>query len=155
MEYIQVNADDDERIEIVYGILKACGWNMAKKFLFHWIPPYSRKRISRDVKTKMVFLVWDESIKAYTSTFQMFINADGNLYTRKIATLPQYEGRGIGKKNLMYMEGYARKMGCPKICLDVYAKSRNAVKFYLHNGFVEVGRKHSIRFEEIVMEKQI
>ena len=155
MEYIRVRSEDKERIDVVYSILKTCGWNMAKKFLFHWIPPYSRRRIRRDTQTKDVMLVWDDSLMAYTSTFQMFINADGNLYTRKIATLPKYEGRGIGKSNLVYMENYAREIGCPKICLDVYAKSTNAINFYLHNGFVVVGRKRSIRFEELVMEKQI
>lgn len=155
MEYIRVESVDKERIDVVYSILKACGWNMAKKFLFHWIPPYSRRRIRRDIQTRNVMLVWDDSLMAYTSTFQMFVNADGNLYTRKIATLPKYEGRGIGKSNLVYMENYARKIGCPKICLDVYEKSINAINFYLHNGFVVIEKKRSIRFTELVMEKQI
>lgn len=155
MEYVRVTADDSERVKVVHNILKVCGWNMAKQYLFHWLPPYSCRRIRKDARQKNVFLVWDESLMTYTSTFQMYIADDGNLYSRKIATLPKYEGRGIGKSNLAYIEQFARKKGCPKICLDVYVKSKTAVKFYLNNGFKITGKKHSVRFEEFVMEKQI
>mgnify|MGYP003296357434 CR=1 FL=1 len=85
----------------------------------------------------------------------MYKTLDGNLYVRKIATLPKYEGKGIGKRNLSYMEQYAKDMNCPKICLDVYEKSKGAIAFYQHFGFKTVGTKRSIRFKEIVMEKKI
>lgn len=155
MEYIFVEASDKERIQIVYTILKKCGWKMAKQFLFHWIPPYSKKAIRSDCKTKQVVLVWDEKLQAYTSTFQMYISEGDCLFFRKIATLPEYEGRGIGRSNLRYIEDYARERGCSKLCLDVYVKSKAAVDFYLHNGFTITGTKRSIRFKEYLMEKAL
>lgn len=154
-KYIIVKSADAEYIDVIFKILRKCGYNMAKKFLFHWIPPYSKRKIQQDCEQKVVVLVRDEMQNAFTSTFQMYVNREGNLYVRKIATAPEYEGRGIGRRNMQYMETYARQHGCPKICLDVYSKSKGALSFYLHNGFKEVGTKRSIRFKEIIMEKNI
>lgn len=69
----------------------------------------------------------------------MYKNSDSSLYIRKIATLPQYEGKGIGKRNLLYIEQFAIKNGCSRICLDVYIKSKGAISFYSHLGFKEIG----------------
>lgn len=154
-QYIIVKSTDTEYIDRVFRILRKCGYNMVKKFLFHWIPSYSRKKIRRDCERYVVVLVHDENFDDYTSTFQMYVNKEGNLYVRKIATLPKYEGKGIGRNNLRYMESFAQQQGCPKICLDVYVRSKGAIGFYRHNGFYEVGTKRSIRFKELVMEKRI
>lgn len=81
---------------MIFRILRKCGYNMAKKFLFHWIPSYSRRKIRRDCEQKVVVLVRDEVLNTFTSTFQMYVNGEGNPYVRKIATAPEYEGRGIG-----------------------------------------------------------
>lgn len=126
-----------------------------KKRLFHWIPSYSKRNIRKDCKNKTVVLVWNEELNDYTSTFQMYKKSGTSLYIRKIATLPKYEGKGIGKRNLLYMEQFAINNGCTKICLDVYIKSKGAISFYLHFGFKEVGIKRSIRFKELIMEKQL
>ena len=151
--YITVKSSDKASVDAIFRILRKCGYNMAKKGLFHWIPSYSRRAIRKDCDNKTVVLVWDDALNSYSSTFQMYVNAEGNLYVRKIATLPQFEGRGIGKKNLKYLEQFGKDNGCPKMCLDVYAKSKVAVGFYMHNGFVEVGSKRSVRYKELVLEK--
>ena len=67
----------------------------------------------------------------------------------------KYEGKGIGKRNLLYIEQFAIKNGCSRICLDVYIKSKGAISFYSHLGFKEVGTKRSIRFKELIMKKQL
>ena len=154
-EYIFVKSTDKEYIDEIYGILFKCGWNMARKMLFHWIKPYSKTCIKEDCKTKLVVLARDSVSGEFNSTFQMFLNDEGNLYVRKIATLPSYEGKGIGKKNMQYIEDYARKKGCHKICLDVYKKSMRAVEFYKRNGFVITGETKARFFSEFIMEKSI
>ena len=154
-KHIVVNGNDTEYINVIYSILRKCGINMAFKGLFHWIPFYSKRAIKKDCENKVVILVWNEELNDYTSTFQMYKTNEGNLYIRKIATLPQYEGKGIGKRNLLYMEQYAVKNECPKILRDVYNKSKRAIAFYLHFGFQVIGIKHSIRFKELIMEKLI
>lgn len=155
VEYIFVKTSDKELINAVYRILLRCGFNMAKKFLFHWIPPYSKRAIRRDCGTKQVVIVKDSQRQEYTSTFQMHLAGGKCLYTSKIATDPKFEGRGIGKANMLYIESFAKDNGCENIRLEVYVKSSRAVQFYERNGFSIVGTKRSIRFKEYIMDKKL
>lgn len=152
--YIDVRSYDTSHINTIYNILKCCSINLAKKLLFHWIPFYSRKAIRKDCNCNKVILVYNSDINDFTSTFQMSIKGT-DLYVKKIATLPKYEGLGIGRKNLLYMEEYGRGNKCNKICLEVYIRSKSAINFYLRNGYIVVGTKHSIRFRELLMEKEL
>ena len=154
-EYIYVKSTDEGYINEIYKILLRCGLNMLKQGLFHWLKPYPKSAIKHDCNTKQVVLVKDLETGIFTSTFQMFINEDNNLYVRKIATSPHVEGKGLGKKNMRYMETYAKGHGCSKICLDVYKKSTRAVNFYKKNGFKIVGERRARFFSEYVMEKII
>lgn len=154
-EYIVVKPTDGNYINEIYKILFLCGLNMAKQFLFHWIKPYSKAAIKKDCETKTVIIVKDKSTGIYTSTFQMYVNDDGNLYVRKIATRPDHEGKGIGKRNMQYMVAYAKDKGCSKVCLDVYKKSPRAVGFYKKFGFVVTGETTSRFFSEYIMEKTV
>ena len=100
--FIIVDSQNSEYIGIIFHILRKCGYNMAlTKRLFHWIPSYSKRNIRRDCQPKTVVLVWNEELNDYTSTFQMYKNSDSSLYIRKIATLPQYEGKGIEVREMI------------------------------------------------------
>ena len=155
-EYIFVKSSDKDLVNEIYWILFRCGIKMAKQFLFHWIPPYSKRAIRRDCESKYVVLVKDNATGEYTSTFQMIVQQNCNsLYVGKIATDPKFEGKGIGKANMQYMENFAKKIGCGCVKLDVYVKSKHAVKFYERNGFEIVGTRRSIRFKELIMQKQL
>ncbi len=152
-QYIIVQAPDKEYVDAVHRILKRSGIALAKKGYFHWIPFYSRRAIRRDCADKQVVLVKDLATGSYTSTFQVYKTADGNLYLRKLATDPAFEGRGIARSNFEYVEAFAREKGCPKICLDVYIRSQKVISFYERMGFVVTGTRRSIRFKELIMEK--
>lgn len=154
-EYIFVKSTDKEYVNEIYKILFRCGLHMLKQGMFHWVKPYSKLAIKLDCETKLVFLVKDKNTGKYTSTFQMYVNEDNSLYVRKIATRPNVEGKGIGKKNMQYMEEYAKKCGCYKLCLDVYKKSCRAINFYQKNGFKIVGERKARFFSEFVMEKVV
>lgn len=155
VEYIFVKSSDKELVNAIYRILFRCGIKMAKQFLFHWIPPYSKRAIRNACESKYVVIVKDNVLKEFTSTFQMSVQEDKSLYVGKIATDPKFEGKGVGKTNMLFMEQFAKEKGCFSIKLDVYVKSKHAVTFYERNGFQTVGTKRSIRFKELVMQKEI
>lgn len=154
-EYIIVKPSDEQYINEIYKILFRCGIHMVKQGLFHWLKPYPKSAIKNDCETKTVVLVKDQSTGVFTSTFQMYVNGEGNLFVRKIATRPDHEGRGIGKRNMQYMVDYAKEKECPKVCLDVYKKSPRAVGFYKKFGFVVTGETKARFFSEYVMEKVV
>lgn len=154
-EFIIVRPDDEQYVNEIYNILFRCGMHMVKQGMFHWLKPYPKSAIKNDCDTKTVVLVKDQESGVYTSTFQMYINDEGNLFVRKIATRPDHEGRGIGKRNMQYMEDYAKEKGCPKVCLDVYKKSQRAIGLYKKHGFVITGETKANFFSEYLMEKEV
>lgn len=154
-EFITVNSADKQYIIQIYKILLYCGLNMAKHGLFHWLKPYSKHKLRNDCNTNTVVLVKDITSGEYSSTFQMLVNEDGNLCVRKIATRPDFEGKGIGRKNMKYIEAYAKKKDCHYISLDVYKKSTRAVDFYKKLGFVIIGETKDRFFNVYLMEKKI
>lgn len=154
-QYIIVKDRDKEYISVIFKILLSCGIDMARKGLFHWLPPYPKRAIRRDCNSNSVFVVFDETLAAYSSTFQLHANEDGSLSVYKLATLPRFKGKGVGGNNLSFIEEYARSSGCHKITFDVYIKSKDALAFYKKHGFEIVGHNHSLRFKEFVMEKVV
>lgn len=46
--------------------------------------------------------------------------------------------QGIGTKVLTYLEAQAEKMGYSTICLETRLVNRQAVSFYLHNGYCQI-----------------
>jgi biotin carboxylase/N-acetylglutamate synthase-like GNAT family acetyltransferase len=143
-----------DKIKIVFQILSACGHDMYNnRGLEHWLPDYPIEAIEKDVKDKFVILVYDTLSGEYISTFQMYLESDDSLYIRKVATLPEWQGRGIGKKNMLFVNDFARKLHCKKVCLDVYDKSQESIDFYLHNGFKVTGKTKTRRFEVLLMER--
>lgn len=154
-EYIFVKNTDSHYVNVVFSILRKCGYNMARKGFFHWIPSYSKRAIRKDCMNKWVVLVFDKDLNAFTSTFQMSRINESELYLRKLATLPEYEGRGIGKANLAFAENFAKENGYVRTSLDVYVRSERAISLYRRLGYQVTGKKHSVRFREYSMKKEL
>ena len=56
-----------------------------------------------------------------------------------IAISPQYQGRGIGKRLLKYMEGLSRGLGIEEILIHTAAINKAAYRFFAKNGFIKMG----------------
>ncbi len=57
-----------------------------------------------------------------------------------IAVLPEYRGRGLGKKLLGAIEDAFRKKGLREAVLEVSVKNKIAINLYLSSGYRIVGR---------------
>ncbi len=53
----------------------------------------------------------------------------------KIAVKPEHRGRGYGRKIVEHAEDYLRKLGCPKINLQVLGENGGVVDFYKRLGY--------------------
>jgi ribosomal protein S18 acetylase RimI-like enzyme len=52
-----------------------------------------------------------------------------------LAVLPEYRGRGIGRRLLQEVEGKARELGCCKLTLEVRVDNLRAKRIYENVGF--------------------
>jgi GNAT superfamily N-acetyltransferase len=168
----RVFSDEDEKICLVYEILKSCGKDMFEnQGLMHWRKPYPQARIKKDCGEKEVFLVQEKATKQYVHTFQLEIVVLCSKKTfsekakekkdfmlvivNKFATSPAAQGKGFGKKSIDFIENYCKGKGINKLCLDVYDKSTSAVNFYVKEGFHIVGTKKTKYFNVYIMEKEL
>ncbi len=76
-----------------------------------------------------------------------------------LATLPEYRGRGYGRRLLMRMFDEARARGCLTVTLEVRESNKSARGLYESVGFTEVGCRpdyyQSPREAAIIMEKKL
>lgn len=161
---------EDTKIEAVYEIIKNCGEDMFRnQGLNHWRTPYPRESINKNCMEREVFLIKDLDKNQYVHTFQLeFISYNPfneHLHRKKaeiavaninkFATIPQVAGRGVGKQSIDYIEAYCRSKDVSKLCLDVYEKSENAIRFYKNRGFRIIDREPTKYFMVYRMEKQL
>ena len=71
----------------------------------------------------------------------------------RIYLLPEYIGKGIGKKLLSLGESFLRRKKVRRYIVSAHAKNRLAIGFYLRNGFARVKGKD--KAGEIYFEKNL
>jgi ribosomal protein S18 acetylase RimI-like enzyme len=52
-----------------------------------------------------------------------------------LAVAPEYQGGGIGRRMMQHAEDELRKLGCPKINLQVRSSNQQVIAFYRRLGF--------------------
>jgi GNAT superfamily N-acetyltransferase len=71
----------------------------------------------------------------------------------------EWHGRGVGTRMTEFTVGEARRLGCRRVRLTVYASNAAAVRIYAAQGFVERGREPVLLAgapdERIVMLKEL
>lgn len=139
----------------VARILHKCGKDMAAKYnLHHWDNSNLKNWIIivLCVLRNNVYLVYDN--KTPVATFQTRKIGKSFLFM-KLATSPDYAGRGVGTFCLNEIERLGKNEGCQDIICEVYDKSENAIRFYLNRGYVEYGTVDTLKYRELKLKKEI
>jgi ribosomal-protein-alanine N-acetyltransferase len=59
----------------------------------------------------------------------------------KIAVLPDWQQRGLGRRLMKAMMDHALLNGCTEMTLEVKQKNHQALKLYRHLGFEMIGKR--------------
>lgn len=65
----------------------------------------------------------------------------GSFYVNALAVFEPYRGRGIGAALLSIAEATARRTGCDRLSVEVFAENEGAYGLYLRNGYKVVDRR--------------
>lgn len=148
-------------IESIHNNLKLCSEDMYNKHgLEHWIPVYQNERIKEDIDNKQVYVVeCNNKIVGnfiLTDKINSLWKTDNNaIYLSKLAVIPRYSGKGIGKSCMKFIEENAKNQGYRNVRFDVYDKSVNTIAFYKKLDYVVVDTANTRRFKVLLMEKRI
>lgn len=69
------------------------------------------------------------------------------LYLGMFAVDPNVQNKGVGKKILIAAEEEARKQNCQSIDMTVISERRELIDWYKRNGYVQVGDKKPMVFD--------
>lgn len=158
LKFVKVSDVINQDINDIFNILKLSGKSMFEnEGLEHWIPTYPKESIRKDVNNKSnhVFIVRNKHTKEAINTFQLDFLNKSFVELNKFATLPSYQGQGIGSKILNYIEDYCSENDIDKIRLDVHDKSFSAINFYKQRDFHVIRTKNTRRFTVLIMEKNL
>lgn len=108
---------------------------------------FSAKAVGDDLKNNKNDLFIIHSEKKPVGVLKIVVNQPvasfapkEALLLEKIYLLKEHAGKGIGKKAIQFVVDHAKQLGKKVLWLDVMDSSP-AFRFYLKNGFVEVGQK--------------
>ena len=151
----QISPFSIHRLMQVENILFKCGKNMAEEQnLHHWDNSHIKNAVIVclcALKNK-IYLVFDDVTPI--ATYQTKVIGD-NFRFQKLATTPDFSGRGIGSFCMREIERQASNSGCKSVCCEVYDKSTHAINFYKHKGYVVVGKEETLKYTELIMEKAL
>ncbi len=139
--------------------------------LTHWVPPYPLHLMRRDAEMKSVYAVREnnQTIATFTIGTQtpsyyditIWENPSAKaLYVNRLAVLPDFQGKGIGKWCMNTIEQLAIAEGCTVVRLDAYDKHEQVHEFYRLLGYQQravlrfntklYGETGAVFFEKIV-----
>ncbi|HTL14986.1 MAG TPA: ribosomal protein S18-alanine N-acetyltransferase [Thermomonas sp.] len=67
--------------------------------------------------------------------------AAGEAHVLNLCTAPGHEGRGLGRRMLQALLGFARGAGAQRVFLEVRPSNPRAIALYERSGFNEIGRR--------------
>ena len=156
-------------IEEVLSLCKCCSENMMKNLIDQWDEVYpSRAVFLDDIGSESLYIVLDNDSDEVIACIVLneyqdpeYKEISWRYQGEKIAVIhrlmvhPQYEGKGIAKRLIRYVEELAKNRQYEAIRLDVFIKNPRAVSFYNKLGYKVTGKVIFEKGEFFCCEKLI
>ena len=143
MKIIKAELNDAQKIADIVSISNK---DVAKKFELNSKnaskhPSFYTKEwvISDFEKNEEYFLYEENGISMGCVAFEHPRN--DTAYLNRLAVLPQFRHKGIGKKLVEYILEYAKSKGVEKVSIGIIAEHDLLKEWYLDIGFIEVSTK--------------
>ena len=138
---IKIAKTDDT--SLIVELLNCVTLNLHKKNINQWTYPWNINEIEDEINKKHIYIFTKElkiigtfSLKDIDENF-IFIKSSG-IYLYRIAILPEYQGKNIGKEIINYACEYSKDLNKLSY-LDCWAGNEKLRKFYTEVGFDFIG----------------
>jgi len=128
---------------LIVELLNCVTLNLHKKNINQWTYPWNINEIEDEINKKHIYIFTKElkiigtfSLKDIDENF-IFIKSSG-IYLYRIAILPEYQGKNIGKEIINYACEYSKDLNKLSY-LDCWAGNEKLRKFYTEVGFDFIG----------------
>jgi len=86
----------------------------------------------------------DEVPEVLRPLLELELLAPGTLYVNGLATLPGYQGRGLGSRLLQAASALAAEAGCDEMSIQVFEQNEGALGLYERHGYRFVARRRAV-----------
>ncbi|MCB0478608.1 MAG: GNAT family N-acetyltransferase [Crocinitomicaceae bacterium] len=142
-------------IDYLTDLVQECGAFMRANGVDQWLEGYpDRNYIKQDVEEGTVFVFEDQGLiktmvvlnekqdPEYQDIEWITPVSSKNLVVHRLATLPEFQGQGLGSRMMDFAERFAKEHQYDSIRLDTFSKNQNNLKFYEKRGYQKVGRTY-------------
>ena len=140
MNYYIRMAETNEASFIV-ELLNCVTLDLHKKNINQWTYPWRVHEIYDEIKNKHIYIIMKGhviigifSLKDINENFEVNFIKSRSIYLYRIAILPEYQGKNIGKEIINYAYGYSENVNKP-LYLNCFAGNEKLRSFYLKSGF--------------------
>ena len=135
----------------VKNIAEACAEYMISKGIFQWNEHYPSKEIFKeDISKEELYVTVIKNIVVGCVMFSKkkddlyneidWLTPDSNnLYVHRLAVHPKFQGQGLARSMMDFVELNAQKMNCLSVRLDTFSKNVRNQKFYKSRGYIKLG----------------
>ncbi len=86
----------------------------------------------------------DEVPEILRPLLELELLAPGTFYVNGLATLPRYQGRGLGSRLLEAARALAAEAGCEELSIQVFEQNEVALGLYERHGYRIVARRQAV-----------
>jgi len=136
---IKIAKTDDT--SLILELLNCVTLNLHKKNINQWTYPWNINEIEDEINKKHIYIFIKDlkiigtfSLKDIDENFNFNFIKSSSIYLYRIAILPEYQGKNIGKEIINYACEYSKDLN-KLLYLDCWAGNEKLRKFYTEVGF--------------------
>lgn len=124
----------------IVELLNKVTLNLHEKGINQWVYPWNPDEIEFDIEKGLIYVLLSDDMIAGTFSIKDTDNMDtgliepDNKYLYRIAILPEFQGKNLGKEIVKFALNYSAKMD-KSLYLDCWSGNRKLRDFYSGAGF--------------------
>jgi len=132
-------------------LTEACAKSLQQQNIFQWNEHYpSLEKLQNDIEKQELYVFEKENriiaiIVLTPNMDEVYRNINwlsktgNNLYVHRLATHPEFWGKGYARKMMDFAEEFAKNKNFTSIRLDTFSKNIRNQKFYEARGYTKLG----------------
>ncbi|MGW1454268.1 GNAT family N-acetyltransferase [Salegentibacter agarivorans] len=132
-------------------LTEACAKALQQQNIFQWNEHYpSLEKLQNDIEKQELYVFEEENmiiaiIVLTPNMDEVYRNINwlrktgNNLYVHRLATQPEFWGKGYARKMMDFAEEFAKNKNFTSIRLDTFSKNIRNQKFYEARGYTKLG----------------
>lgn len=149
MNRVYKKASENE-LDKIFELYKTCRKDLENRGILQWDDNYpTQELLKENIKKGNLYKIVEDNKLLGTFVLNSKVDEywakiewenDNFLGLHLLAIKPKYQGKGCGKKVLIFCEQKAKEEGYESLHLDVFSKNPAALNLYKNNGYKKVGK---------------